>query len=139
MTTAAQDASPSIGAAPEFFVRDLEESLRFYVDQLGFQKVHQKLDFAIVTHSRAFLLLAGIEAGVHYQMPAVDEWLAGAPRGVGVNVLITVEDVDALYRRAVASGATIAKPIGDRDYGLRDFVLADPDGYLLRFASRIER
>jgi hypothetical protein len=32
-------------------------------------------------------------------------------------------------------GARVVSPIGDRYYGLRDFTIADPDGFGLRFAS----
>ena len=48
----------SISVAPEFFVRDLERSLRFYVEKLGFQSVRQELDFAVVGLGDAHLLLA---------------------------------------------------------------------------------
>ena len=43
--------------------------------------------------------------------------------------------VDALYRRAREGGVAIANEIADRDYGLRDFIIEDPDGFRLRFAS----
>ncbi len=46
-----------------------------------------------------------------------------------------VPDVDALWRRARSVDAPISAPIGDRDYGLRDFTVQDPDGFGLRFAS----
>lgn len=130
-----RDRDEIAAVAPEFYVRDLQAAIRFYVDQLGFQLVYEKPDFAVVLLGKAFVLLADIAAGVHYEMPDVDQWLAGAPRGIGVNIRIMVEDVVAIHKRAVDGGARIAKPIGDRDYGLRDFVMADLDGYLLRFAS----
>jgi len=31
----------------------------------------------------------------------------------------------------------VIKPIGDRDYGLRDFTVTDPDGFGLRFGARL--
>jgi hypothetical protein len=34
-------------------------------------------------------------------------------------------------------GARVLAPIADRDYGLRDFTIADPDGFGIRFATRI--
>jgi len=128
----------AIAVAPEFFVHDMEESLRFYRDKLGFRVVRQEPDFAVVALGSAFVLLAAAAAAVQYEMPGVKEWLAGAPQGIGVNMLIILGDVDVMYQRARSSGATIAKEIDDRDYGLRDFITADPDGYLLRFASPIE-
>jgi uncharacterized glyoxalase superfamily protein PhnB len=49
-----------------------------------------------------------------------------------------VPDVGAWWRRATGRGARVLAPIADRDYGLRDFTIADPDGFGLRFATRIE-
>ena len=53
------------------------------------------------------------------------------------NVRIMVPDVDAYWTRAVAGGAHVLAPIADRDYGLRDFTILDPDRLGLRFATRL--
>ncbi len=74
------------------------------------------------------------------------------PFGRGVNFQLRVDDVDEVYRRAIDAGAEIVIPIEDRWYrvdvtvpgrgrwhttgpteaGNRQFVLADPNGYLWR-------
>jgi uncharacterized glyoxalase superfamily protein PhnB len=36
-----------------------------------------------------------------------------------------------------AAGAPVVDDIKDQDYGLRDFMAADPDGFVLRFATAI--
>jgi catechol 2,3-dioxygenase-like lactoylglutathione lyase family enzyme len=61
-------------------------------------------------------------------------------RGLGVNLQIEVADVDALHDRVVLAGARIVRELeerwyrrGDAELGNRQFVVADPDGYLLRF------
>jgi uncharacterized glyoxalase superfamily protein PhnB len=46
-----------------------------------------------------------------------------------------VPDVDDCWDRANQLGARVVVPIGDRYYGLRDFTIADPDGFGVRFAS----
>ncbi len=48
-----------------------------------------------------------------------------------------VDDVDAMYRRATDNDVTIVHDIGDRPYGLRDFIIRDPDGFRLRFAAPV--
>lgn len=119
---------PLIPVAPEFFVGDIAASVRFYVDVLGFSVLRQEPDFAVVGLGAAHVLLA-------------DERLTGpldGRRGVGVNVRIMVDDVDEMYRRAQAGSARIAHDIADRYYGLRDFIVADSDGFLLRFASPVK-
>jgi uncharacterized glyoxalase superfamily protein PhnB len=60
--------------------------------------------------------------------------LAGA-RGVGLDVRFLVDDVEQVYRAARAAGVEIVHDLGDRPYGLRDFILRDPHGYRLRFAA----
>lgn len=68
------------------------------------------------------------------------------PFGRGMNLQIKVPDVDALYARAMQTGATIYLPPeerwyrqGDEEAGNRQFVVIDPDGYLLRFFSDLGR
>jgi uncharacterized glyoxalase superfamily protein PhnB len=46
-----------------------------------------------------------------------------------------VPNVDEQWRVANEIGARIVIPIADRYYGLRDFTIADPDGFGVRFAS----
>jgi predicted enzyme related to lactoylglutathione lyase len=62
------------------------------------------------------------------------------PRGQGVNFQIETPDVEALLDRVTRRGAPIVRKLEDRWYrrgdvelGNRQFVVADPDGYLLRF------
>jgi hypothetical protein len=64
------------------------------------------------------------------------------PFGRGVNFQIRVSDVDTLYARCEQNGYAIHIPLEDRwyrrdgvDLGNRQFVVVDPDGYLLRFYS----
>jgi uncharacterized glyoxalase superfamily protein PhnB len=49
-----------------------------------------------------------------------------------------VPKVDDYWRLARELGARIIIPIADRFYGLRDFTIADPDGFGVRLASILE-
>jgi hypothetical protein len=69
----------------------------------------------------------------------------GAVCGVGArpafpiaNVRVMVPDVDGYWKLANEIGAPVIVPIADRYYGLRDFVIADPDGFGVRFASILQ-
>jgi catechol 2,3-dioxygenase-like lactoylglutathione lyase family enzyme len=62
------------------------------------------------------------------------------PYGRGVNLQIRVSDADGLHARVVRAGLTVVTDLEERWYrrddqerGQRQFVVADPDGYLLRF------
>ena len=117
-----------VPVAPEFFVPDVAAAIRFYTDVFGFVVLRQEPDFAVVALGDAHVLLA------HESLTSAAALRSG-PHGVGLNVRIMVDDVDEMYRRAKAGGATIVHDLADRSYGLRDFIVADLDGFMLRFAA----
>ena len=118
--------------APELFVPDVDPAIEFYVDKLGFELMRREPDgsFAIVALGEAIVMLA---AQTHYGAMGGGE--IGAARGAGIDVRFVVPDVDAIYERCRRAGVTIALDIGDRYYGLRDFIVRDGYGYRLRFAA----
>ena len=124
---------PLVKVAPEFFVRDVAAAVQFYVDKLGFVVLRQEPDFAVVALGDAHVLLA------HESIAPDRAELAGTTRGAGLNVRIMVDDVDEIYERAKANGVRIVHDIRDRPYGLRDFIFADPDGFMLRFAAPLAK
>ena len=63
---------------------------------------------------------------------------AGSPQlGVSSMLYVYVDDVDAEYQRAVAAGAQIIVPLGDRVWGDRSFQSTDPEGHQWVFAQHI--
>ena len=62
--------------------------------------------------------------------------IASVRRGLGVEIVLEVDDVDAWNRRVVASGHPVFEPPHERPWDLRDFRVVDPDGYYLRLTSR---
>jgi len=58
--------------------------------------------------------------------------------GTSVSLHLTVPDVDAFARQAVAAGAKLAKPIKDEFYGERGGRLEDPFGHVWQVMTRIE-
>jgi catechol 2,3-dioxygenase-like lactoylglutathione lyase family enzyme len=117
---------PFAKVAPEFFVRDLDASLRFS-EALGWRVFRRERDFAVITLDDAQLLLA-----------LAPEGATAGQTDATFNLRIVVENVDFTYGRALGAGGRIVVAVDDREYGLRDFIVADPDGFLLRFASPIE-
>lgn len=122
---------------PELDVTDLEASLSFYVGVLGFVvRYHRPEDrFAFLERQGAELMLEEAAGpGRRFRTAPLE-----APFGRGMNLQIETTEVDALYAR-IRSPGTIVIPIEERWYrsgevelGNRQFVAADPDGYLLRF------
>ena len=102
--------------APGVFVRDLDKARAFYCDVLGFEKTFQNGDpvgFMILEKDRAELHLSLVKDHT--------------PSTTNVAHLM-VDDVDALHGICVAAGVRIIKALSDKDFGLRAFVFADPDG-----------
>jgi len=71
---------------------------------------------------------------------AVHEYpgFAGQPLGCSGTLFIEVVGVDALHDRLKPS-VTIVMPIETKFYGMREFAIADPDGYIITFAERVAR
>lgn len=123
---------------PELEVSDLDRSLAVYVDVLGFRCRFLRPEgrFAYLVRERAHLMLEEAGGpGRRFLTAALER-----PFGRGMNLQIEVSDVDALYARALAAGLEIVLPMEERWYrqgeteaGNRQCVIADPDGYLLRF------
>ena len=114
----------------EIVVRDIKRSTDFY-RRLGFELLRDGGDFVELTWEDHRLFLAEISA-----FPEIGEIeLPAPPKFPLANVRVMVPNVDDRWRMANEIGAQILVPVGDRYYGLRDFTLADPDGFGIRFAS----
>jgi len=120
----------------EIYVSDLARSLAFY-EGLGFRRVRAWGDWALLDLDGNVIALQGDEhavAGPHYFTPRINE----SPRGTGVEISIEVEAIDRLYELARRLGVDLVKPIQDRPWHARDFRVADPDGYFLRFTTPLD-
>lgn len=59
----------------------------------------------------------------------------GGAKGNGQAIYIATEDPDGLCARAEAAGAQILMGLTDTDYGSRDFICRDPEGYVWCFGT----
>lgn len=114
------------GSTTVMTVDDVMKSLAYYRDKLGFD-----LDFEYGQPT----FCAGLCSGnVSIHLVAAAETQPRRQPGSG-GVVIFVDDVDAVHADLAKRGATITVPLGDRDYGLRDFNVADLDGNMLVFGA----
>jgi lactoylglutathione lyase len=60
----------------------------------------------------------------------------GERLGGGVEIVLEVDDIDAMYRHVVAQGSPRSAELMRRRWGLTDFRVTDPDGYYWRVTSR---
>jgi catechol 2,3-dioxygenase-like lactoylglutathione lyase family enzyme len=117
----------------EIVVSNIRRSTEFYC-RLGFELLRDAGDFVELTWEDHRLFLAEFSA-----FRGVDREEMPAPlRFPPANIRVMVPRVDDQWRLAQEIGARIVIPIADRYYGLRDFTMADPDGFGVRFASLLE-
>lgn len=131
---------------PELICSVYEASLHFYVDVLGFAVLYARAEERFATLERE-------GAQIMIEQPVGRAWVTGElvhPYGRGVNFEIGCSDVDALYARVRAAGTAVFLEMEEKWYrrdaappssapsvevGNRQFIVQDPDGYLLRFAQ----
>jgi catechol 2,3-dioxygenase-like lactoylglutathione lyase family enzyme len=117
----------------EIVVRDIKRSTDFY-RRLGFELLRDGGDFVELTWEDHRFFLAEPSA-----FPETGEIeLPARPTFPLANIRVMVPNVDDRWKLAKEIGADIVVPVGDRYYGLRDFTLADPDGFGVRFASTLK-
>lgn len=116
----AGSAESSAQGIVEIVAPDLDGMLSFY-HSLGFRLERRTGPFAVVSGFGVRLFLAENPAA-----PASPRW---------ANLRIVVSDVDLIWGFVQELGLPVVSTISDRFYGLRDFIVADPAGFELRFAQ----
>jgi catechol 2,3-dioxygenase-like lactoylglutathione lyase family enzyme len=116
----------------EIVVTSMKRSVEFY-RSLGFELLRDGGDFVELTWEDHRLFLAELSA-----FRDVDPGGLGPPTQFpAANLRVMVANVDDYWRVANKIQARIVVPISNRYYGLRDFTIADPDGFGVRFANNI--
>lgn len=122
---------------PELSVSDINKTREFYVDVLGFKICYERPEdkFIFVEKDGNQIMLEQIN----------DNWNVGKmeyPFGRGINFEMTISDVDAVYERIEKAGIKLFRKMEVKDYECGDeivhqkqFLVQDPDGYLLRFVD----
>jgi PhnB protein len=72
------------------------------------------------------------------QFPEMGFKAPGAFGGSPVSLLLYVEDVDDVVKKAVEAGATLLRPVENQFYGDRAGTLADPFGHIWTVATHVE-
>jgi catechol 2,3-dioxygenase-like lactoylglutathione lyase family enzyme len=132
------DMTPSITHTPVYCL-DLDESLAFYTDQLGFE-VRQ--DVPMGPEMRWLTLAAPgdthelLLAAVDHHIPPVDRVAMRELVAKGdLAVFIQVDDLDKVFESLRAAGTEILQEPIDQPYGVRDAGVRDPSGNHLRLSQ----
>jgi uncharacterized glyoxalase superfamily protein PhnB len=121
-------------ASPSFTVNDIERSMAWYRDVLGFTVGERWED-------GGKLMGAEMAAGDVSFMIGQDDWKKGRDRvkGIGVRMYCTTDqDIDKVAARIKARGGTLEGP-KDTQWGTRELSIDDPDGYKITIAKEIKK
>jgi len=113
------------GPRPMLTVRDMDATIRFYSDVLGFACVNRMDYWAALQLDEAEVMIALPNEHVPFEKPL----LTGS-------LYFNTDDVDAVWGR-IKDRATVVYPIENFFYGMREFAIYDNNGYMLQFGQRI--
>ena len=135
------DSDPAL--VPELLVTNVERSLKFWCGACGFELRYSRPEegFAYIALGNAHLMLEQVGIGRN--------WVTGplqAPFGRGINFQISVPDTAAIVISLVSAGIDLFRQPETKWYRVRgeeavvqQFLVVDPDGYLIRFQSSLGR
>lgn len=135
-------AAPDPALVPEFLVTDTLKSIEFWCGLCGFEIDYQRPEegFAYVSLGAAHIMLEQRGIGRN--------WVTGQlepPFGRGINFQVSVPDLDPILAALHDANYPLFMPpetkwyrIGDvTEAGVRQFLVTDPDGYLIRFQTSL--
>ena len=142
------ECDDSIALTPELSCTNIKVSLAFYIEILGFTIQYQRPEdgFAMLVRQGSRLMLDQISPP-EVTVGRRRTWISGSleyPFGRGINLQMETDKVDELYATVQKAGAKIFLPMEEKWYrrddvllGNRQFMVQDPDGYLLRFFEHL--
>ena len=124
---------------PELSVKDIERSKWFYIEILGFQ-----LEYERTNDKFAFLSLNGAQIMIEEINGYWNTGLLEYPFGRGINFQIITDDIQPIVERLIQNEILLFREPTVSEYKSNEtvikeieFLVQDPDGYLLRFSQEI--
>jgi len=125
------------GITPYLVVKDAAGAMDFYQKTFGaneimrFNQPDGRVGHAEMQIGDARFMLAD-------EFPEMNIFGPKTLGGTSTYFLLYVEDVDAVFNRAVTAGARVDKPVQDQVYGDRNGTVVDPFGHKWTIATHIE-
>lgn len=115
----------------ELYVSDIDSAIKLFVNALGFRLLRNEGDFAELRSINSIILL---NTNVDYLKDHPFSFLTSKDkdRGIGVEIGIVVQDLEATREIVIREGITEITPIKSQSWGLRDFRFHMADGYYIR-------
>lgn len=122
---------------PYLTVTGAARAIEFYAKAFGAEEVMRfPMPDGKIAHAE--VRIGGSIVMLHDEAP---DWKAFSPQSIGdspVSIMLYVEDVDAVVRRAVDAGATLTMEVADQFYGDRAGAVKDPFGHKWHIATHVE-
>jgi uncharacterized glyoxalase superfamily protein PhnB len=117
--------------APVFFTTDMDGTLAYYQDKLGFDCVGTWGDPPI------YAIVARDERAIHFRCAESPTANPDKYADELLDAYLNVEDVDALHAEYAAKGVEFARELDDTPWNSREFVVKDCGGRLLAFGLNL--
>ena len=113
------------GMSPQFLVTDINRSIEFYTNKLGFEVNFRYEDFY------SGIIKDGYSIHLKLATPAIEE-RENKKKNEHLDILFSVDQIEALYEDFRNQSIEIIQPLREMPYG-KEFYIADPDGYIIAF------
>jgi len=113
------------GPIPILYVADIEQSIRFYCDVLGFRCASRLDGWASLQLDGAEIMVSLPNDHIPFEKPSFTG-----------SFYFHAENVDKLWER-LREKVAIVYPLENFDYGMREFAICDVNGYILQFGQEI--
>lgn len=125
-------------ATPYLIVRDAARAIDFYKQAFAATELTRHADpSGKIRHAE--IRIGNSPIMLSDESPEFPDWQSPQSRGgTPVHVYLYVEDADAVFHRAIASGAKELLPLKDQFYGDRSGGVTDPFGHVWYIATHIE-
>jgi uncharacterized glyoxalase superfamily protein PhnB len=120
---------------PNLIVSNVERSVAFYRDVLGFTVAQTVPDASPLVF--AVVQSGAVEIFLNAPEPAYAEYPALKDRPIGgtLTLFVDVTEIAGLHA-SLKDRVTIVMPLEKKWYGVTEFAIVDPDGYVVTFAER---
>ncbi len=124
-------------ATPYLIVNGAAKAIDWYKNVFGakeemrFNTPDGKIGHAEIKIGDSYIMLADEHPDMGYRGP---QSVGGTP----VSIMLYVEDVDSVFKKAVANGAKSKQDLKDQFYGDRNGTITDPFGHVWTIATHIE-
>lgn len=119
---------------PYLALRGAARALDFYARAFGATEIMRIPMGELIGHAEIRIGDSVVMLADEMEGHAGPQTLGGTP----VSLMIYTADVDAMFARAIAAGATVKRPVENQFYGDRTGVLVDPYGHVWSIATHVE-